>query len=75
MSLIAEFDIASPKLALSGALEAAPAMRLEIEQEFGAPSGRPVMFFWATDGDFETFERGMSDDETVTDIRRLVDVE
>lgn len=74
MSLIAEFDIASPKLALSGALAAAPSMTLDIEQEFGAPSGRPVMFVWAEDGDFEAFERGMRDDETVTDVRLLVDV-
>lgn len=75
MSLIAEFDIASPKLALAGALEAVPAMVLEIEQEFGKSSGRPVIFFWAEDGDFEAFERAMSADETVTDIRRLVDID
>lgn len=75
MSLIAEFDIASPKLALSTALDAAPAMSIEIEQEFGAPSGRPIIFFWAEGGDFEAFERGLEDDETVTNIERLIDVE
>lgn len=73
MSLIAEFDITSPKLVLSAALDAVP-MVVEIEQEFGGPDGRPIMFFWAEGEDFDGFERAMSSDETVTGVCRLVDV-
>ncbi|SEK48477.1 helix-turn-helix domain-containing protein [Haloferax larsenii] len=67
MSCIAEFTIRSLDLPLMGAFERAPEMRLDVEQTITTESGRPVLFVWADGGDFDAFEAGLDDDETVVD--------
>lgn len=68
MSLIAEFTVPSSELMLERTLEAAPEMRVEIER-LATHSREWVMpFFWATGGDFQTFEEIAADDPTVRSI-------
>ncbi|KAB1189008.1 MULTISPECIES: helix-turn-helix domain-containing protein [Haloferax] len=65
MSCIAEFTITSQALPLTTAIEYAPEMRLDVEQAVAADPERPVLFLWACGGDFDAFEEGMRNDETV----------
>ncbi|KTG19454.1 helix-turn-helix domain-containing protein [Haloferax profundi] len=65
MSCIAEFTITSQALPLTTAISHAPAMRLDVEQAVAADPERPVLFVWASGGDFDAFEEGMQRDETV----------
>ena len=65
MSLIAEFSLRSPELALASALDAAPEVTVELEQQLAADPDAPLMTFWAVGGDFERLEAGLDRDETV----------
>ncbi|NHN60365.1 MULTISPECIES: helix-turn-helix domain-containing protein [Halorussus] len=67
MSLIAEFSLRSPELALASALDAAPEATVELEHQLAAGSDAPQMTFWAAGGDFERLEAGLVGDETVRD--------
>lgn len=75
MTVIAEFETASSKLPLSGAMGAAPRMKLEIEREMATIPKQPNIFFWAGGGDFEAFERGLENDGTIATAERLSEVE
>jgi predicted DNA binding protein len=75
MSLIAEFRVQSPKLALAESLSAVPEMELELIQEIGTDPERPFLFTWASGDDFETFESAMAEDVTVADVQRYTEVE
>ncbi|WP_416839118.1 helix-turn-helix domain-containing protein [Haloferax sp. DFSO52] len=65
MSCIAEFTITSQALPLSDAIGSAPGMRLDVEQSVATDPVRPVLFLWASGGDFEAFESGLEADESV----------
>jgi predicted DNA binding protein len=75
MSLVAEFRVQSPELALEEALASVPEMELELIQEVGTDPERPYLFIWAFGDDFETFEAGMADDETVSHVDRYTELE
>ena len=72
MSLIAEFRISSPTLVLATALDAEPATTIEVETEMATASNRPILVFWAAEGDADAFEAGLDDDPTVVE-RTIVD--
>ncbi|WP_411962827.1 helix-turn-helix domain-containing protein [Haloferax sp. YSMS24] len=65
MSCIAEFTINSQALPLMDAIKRAPGIRLDVEQFVAADPKQPVLFLWASDGDFEAFESGLRRDDTV----------
>ncbi|KAB1196854.1 MULTISPECIES: helix-turn-helix domain-containing protein [Haloferax] len=71
MSCIAEFTITSESLPLTNALESAPEMRLDVEQAVATDPERPVLFLWASGGDFEAFESGLDADETVESLELM----
>lgn len=68
MSLIAEFDVSSPGIALSEAVSRTPEIELELIQQVGTDPERPYMFIWAEGPDLEAFERAMGADPTVAEI-------
>lgn len=65
MSLIAEFTLCAPDLALATALDADPDITVELEGQMATSSDTPVLVLWAFGGDFETFETGLEADATV----------
>ncbi|UPV75453.1 helix-turn-helix domain-containing protein [Halorussus limi] len=65
MSLIAEFSLRSSELALSAALDAAPDVTVELEQQMATEFDVPVMMLWAFGGDFGRLETGLERDESV----------
>ncbi|WP_132059014.1 helix-turn-helix domain-containing protein [Halorussus amylolyticus] len=65
MSLIAEFSLRSPDLALAGTLDAAPDTTVELEHQMGTQADDPLTVFWASGGDFDRLEAGLERDETV----------
>ena len=65
MSLIAEFSLRSPDLVLASALDAAPDVTVELEQQMATEFDVPVFIFWAFGGDLEQLEEGLERDETV----------
>ena len=75
MSLIAELRLTDAQMVLLPSLEAAPGMT--IEREWATAADRmsdPVLFVWASGGDFERFEAALPDDPTIND-HELIDVE
>ncbi|MFB6096176.1 MAG: helix-turn-helix domain-containing protein [Haloferacaceae archaeon] len=74
MSLIAEFRLASPDIALLGALSAVPEMTLHVEQTVAEDPEQPVMFAWVSGDDFERFERAVEQDPTISEIDLLQDL-
>ena len=71
MSLVAEFAVPTDDFALPHALDAVPAVRVEIDR-LATHSREWVMpFVWATGGDLDAFETAMADDETVADVEAL----
>jgi predicted DNA binding protein len=75
MSIIAEFRVRSPGLALADALDAVPEMTLDLVKEVGTDRQQPYMFFWAAGDDIPTFEAAMEEDPTVTDVHRYTEAE
>lgn len=65
MSLIAEFSLRSPDLVLAGALEAAPNVTVELEQQMATARDLPTFVFWAFGGDFDRLETGLDRDATI----------
>lgn len=65
MSLVAEFSLRSPDLALMTALGAAPDVTVELERQLATEFDAPLFVVWATGGSFEAFETGLERDETV----------
>lgn len=65
MSCIAEFTITSQALPLMDAIKRSPGTRLDVEQFVATDPEQPVLFLWASGGDFEAFESGLRRDETV----------
>lgn len=65
MSLIAEFSLQSPDLALRTTLDAAPDVTIELDTQMSTGMGAPAVVFWAFGGDFEALEAGFDRDPTV----------
>lgn len=65
MSLIAEFSLRSPDLALWATLDAAPDVTVELDTQMTTGMGAPVVVFWAFGDDFEALEAGLERDPTV----------
>ncbi|WP_158058722.1 helix-turn-helix domain-containing protein [Halorussus halophilus] len=65
MSLIAEFTLRAPDLALTTALDADTDITVELEGQMATSSDTPVLVMWAFGGDFDTFEVGLDEDPTV----------
>ncbi|WP_128477096.1 helix-turn-helix domain-containing protein [Halorussus pelagicus] len=65
MSLIAEFSLRSSELVLSAALDAAPDVTVELEQQMATEFDAPVVLFWAFGGDFDRLETGLERDASV----------
>lgn len=72
MSVIAEFTFRHPGLPLMEPM-AATGMELDVEQAVAADPDRPVLFVWASGGDFEAFEALAPEDTTVAAFRCIED--
>lgn len=76
MSLIAEFTISSPRLALLPTLQAVPGVTVELEGQIATSHHHPMLVVWVTGEDVAAFETSLEDDPTVeraTVIERLED--
>jgi len=68
VSLIAELRLTDGELVLRPSLRAAPEMTLEREWATAADrTADPVLFVWASGGDFEAFEDALPTDPTISD--------
>lgn len=75
MSVIAEFSVESEDFALHHALTAAPHMIVEIERVVATMEDRVMPYFWVTGGDREEFEQAFHNDDTVTNITAIDEVD
>lgn len=66
MSVIAEFTFRHPGLPMMDALDGTD-VEFDVEQAVAADPDRPVLFLWASGGDFEQFETSVPDDDSVAD--------
>ncbi|WP_049927653.1 helix-turn-helix domain-containing protein [Halopiger goleimassiliensis] len=71
MSLLAEFDAASPDLVLGQTLQAMPSLTIDLERQYALDPSRPIAFCWATCGDFSRLETTLEEDGTVDEFQRL----
>lgn len=71
MSLLAEFEAASPDLVLGQTLEALPSLTLELERQYALDPDRPIAFCWAKCRDYGRLERAFDEDGTVDAYERL----
>lgn len=67
MSVIAEFRLASPEIALVGTLRSTPEMSVEVEQAIAEDPDEPVLFIWARGGDFDLFDRALAEDDAIAE--------
>lgn len=67
MSVIAEFTLRHPGLPLMDALDGT-GIEFHVEQATAADPDRPVLFLWASGGDFDQFEANVPDDDSVSDF-------
>ncbi|SEW23457.1 helix-turn-helix domain-containing protein [Natrinema salifodinae] len=75
MSIIAEFSVKSDDFALNHALTEAPHMVVEIEQVVATMEDRVMPYFWVTGGDHAEFEAAFEDDDSVTNIVSIDEVD
>ncbi len=74
MSLIAELRLSDAQLVLRPSVRAAPEMTLEREWATAADrASDPVLFVWASGGDFEAFEAALPEDPTINDYECIDD--
>jgi len=66
MSILTAFDVPAEDFLLDWTLGATPEMRIEIER-VAVEDESVTPYFWASGGDFETFEAALDDDPTVAD--------
>lgn len=74
MSVLAEFVIPAREFVLADTLTAVPDMRIEIKRVVGGEAF-VTPYFWASGGDFDTFENALRDDEMVLDVLTLEEQE
>lgn len=65
MSLIAEFSLRSPDLALASALDAVPEVTVEVETQMDTGGDAPAFVFWAFGGNLEELEAALERDASV----------
>lgn len=65
MSLLAEFDAASPRLPLGPTLETMPTVTVELEREYALDPNHPVSFCWFRTADADELNRTLQTDGTV----------
>ncbi|GAB3672188.1 helix-turn-helix domain-containing protein [Halopiger thermotolerans] len=75
MSIIAEFSVNSDDLALNHALTEAPHMVVEIEQVVATMEDKVMPYFWVSGGDHDEFEAAFENDETVTNVAPIDEVD
>lgn len=74
MSLIAELRLSDAQLVLRPSVRAAPEMTLEREWATAADrASDPVLFVWASGGDFEAFEAALPEDPTINEYECIDD--
>lgn len=74
MSLIAELRLSDAQLVLRPSVQAAPEMTLEREWATAADrASDPVLFVWASGGDFEAFEAALPEDPTINEYECIDD--
>jgi len=71
VSLIAELRLSDTQMVLLPSLNAAPGMRLEREWTISDRMSDPVLFLWASGGDFDRFEAAIPDDPTIHEFERI----
>lgn len=64
------FDVST----LGGALDRAPEMTVEMDHMTSTDTVPLRKFFWARNGDFEGFEKGLEKDPTVKDPKRITEM-
>lgn len=72
MSILTAFDVPAADFLLDWTLGSAPEMHVEIER-VAVENEEVTPYFWAADGDFETFETALDDDPTVDDVVTVED--
>ncbi|ELY57722.1 helix-turn-helix domain-containing protein [Natronolimnohabitans innermongolicus] len=75
MSIVAEFTVRSEDFALNHSLTAAPEMIVEIERVVATFEDRVMPYFWVSGGDQTTFEDAFREDESVTNVTAIDEVE
>ncbi|WP_232701250.1 helix-turn-helix domain-containing protein [Halobacterium wangiae] len=70
MSVMAEFTVPASEFVLAETLTSSPEMRIEIKRVVGGTEF-VTPYFWATEGDFETFEEALRADDNVRDLLTL----
>ena len=66
MTLVAEFDLISEKLPLTGVAGAAPDLILRVDDILTSERSRPVLVFWAEGETFETLETALDETAVAT---------
>lgn len=75
MSVVGDFTISAESFVLEHALSTVPEMTLEADRLASHSPDEVFPFFWATGGDFETFQRALEDDPTTTDVSIVQETE
>ena len=71
MSVLAEYETASPNLILCPTLEALPGATFELEDLYALEPNRPVAFVWVRCSDGHRLERALKRDETIDRFEHL----
>ncbi|ELY58966.1 Bacterio-opsin activator HTH domain-containing protein [Natronolimnohabitans innermongolicus JCM 12255] len=71
--MIAELTLVHPELVLTPTIEAMPEMVAELEYQTIAGPDAYYLFFEASGGDFDQFDRLVADDPTVSEPRVIID--
>lgn len=74
MSLIAEFSVSSPKLALYDATTQVPSVTVEVTSQMAVGGAQPVLFFWVRGDDDGTFKAALAEDWTVAETECYTDL-
>jgi len=69
MSFIAEFALSPPVMQI--AIDCAPNLRIKSIDQQSLPDGSWQFVFWASGGDFDKFEKGLPEDNTVKEYTLL----
>jgi predicted DNA binding protein len=70
MSVLAEFTVPAEEFVLADTLTSSSGMRIEIKRVAGGES-TVTPYFWASNGDFASFEDALHDDEMVREVLTL----
>lgn len=71
MSLLAEFEAASPDLVLGPTLSAMPSLEVKLEQQFALDPDQPIAVCWIRCDDPDRLERTLDADGTIDGFERI----